>query len=123
VGLLLRAKGNIESMKNFETPRSEEMALSTGNHNHSMPERLFKDLVVLMKNNDGIKILTNIQIAALHLACMFKGISNTDNRLVNSFLTLQKHSSHYQMSTDRSKFTCRARKLVLAFFFLIFFFF
>jgi len=51
-----------------------------------MPVKLLKDLFALSNNQDGIKILNNVVIAALHMACMFKGTAERAERLVNLFV-------------------------------------
>jgi len=38
-----------------------------------MPVKLLKDLFTSLKNQNSIKVLSNVMIAAQHMACMFKG--------------------------------------------------
>ena len=52
----------------------------------SIPVKLLKDIFALSNNQDGIKILNNVVIAALHMACMFKGTAERAEQLVNLFV-------------------------------------
>jgi hypothetical protein len=45
---------------------------STNTPTPSLPFRLLSGLSTLKKNSDAIKLLNNVQVAALHLACMFE---------------------------------------------------
>ena len=47
-----------------------------------MTVRLLKDLFLMMKNQDAMRII-NVVTAALHLACIFKGTAFTEGRLVS----------------------------------------
>ena len=40
------------------------------------------DLYNLSKNQQALKVLGNIQLAALHIACMMKGTVSSGDRLV-----------------------------------------
>ncbi len=86
VTLLHNAKAKIQSLEVYETPLAhgadEASALSIIHPAGSMPLKLLKDLVALSKNQDALKVLSNILIAALHLACMLRGTANKDDRLV-----------------------------------------
>ena len=77
-----------------------------------MPLKLLKDLFALSKNQDALKLLNNIVIAALHLACMFKGTADRDDRLVKFVIP----SEHDHLSTltklGHSKFTLGAQAMV-----------
>jgi hypothetical protein len=44
--------------------------ISTTSSTRSMPFRLLSGFMVLTKNTEAIKLLTNVQTAAMHLACM-----------------------------------------------------
>jgi hypothetical protein len=83
VALLLKARGKIESLEVYDVSRTNaDNAVSTTVGTRSVPLTLLKDLFVLSKNNDALKILSNVVTAALHLACMLKGNDNVDGRLV-----------------------------------------
>ena len=78
--LLHNAKAKIQSLEVYETPLAhgadEASALSIIHPARSMLLKLLKDLVALSKNQDALKVLSNILIAALHLACMLRGTAN-----------------------------------------------
>jgi hypothetical protein len=99
VKLLREAKSKIESLQIFETsPASgtdEDSALTTTISAGLMPLNLFKGYFKLSKNEDALKVLCNIQIAALHLACMFKGTATSDDRLVKFLSLAATLSRHY----------------------------
>ena len=88
--LLKNAKMKVESLKIYETNQvpssNEEGILSTPNPTASLPLKLLKDLVSLQKNHDALKVLNNMSIAALHLACMLQGTANREDRLVINLL-------------------------------------
>ena len=71
----------------------------------SMPVKLLKDLVALSKNKDGLNVLTNVVIAALHIACMLKGTADSADRLVSLFIPTLIVSLFTPLELGRSKLT------------------
>ncbi len=60
--------------------------ISTTNSNRSMPFRLLSGFMVLNKNTEAIKLLTNVQTAALHVACMLTANRGSIKELVSIHL-------------------------------------
>jgi hypothetical protein len=86
VALLNKAKGSIESLDTYNVPlqvtdADADGAPSTTQPGVLMTKKLLLDLYGLSKNKKGLKVLENVQIAALHVACMIKGKTG-GNRLV-----------------------------------------
>jgi hypothetical protein len=63
------------------TDADADGAPSTTQPGVPMTKKLLLDLYGLLKNKKGLKVLENVQIAALHVACMIKGTMG-GNRLV-----------------------------------------
>jgi len=84
VALLHKAKGTIETMSRYGPWSVELKALSTTGNAGPVTVHLLKELFVLSKNDQAVKILYNVVTAALHLACMLDAASSTGDRLVLS---------------------------------------
>ena len=85
VALLLKAKATIETMFRYGPSSVEHNALSTTGNAGPVTVQLLKELFVLSKNGQAVKILYNVVTAALHLACMLDASSSTSGRLVLFF--------------------------------------
>ena len=106
VTMLRNAKTKIESLKVYETSiaADEVGALSTKNPTASLPVKLLKDLFILSKNQDALKVLNNISIAALHLACMLRGTANSDDHLVIRFFAQGSYTHQIQLGRSEPTF-------------------
>jgi len=88
VKLLNEAKLKITSLDFYkDSPTDESSALATTTPNLPLPLKLIRDFFLMSKHQEAIKLLQNFQIAAMHLACMFRGAANTDDQLV-SFISI-----------------------------------
>jgi hypothetical protein len=77
--LLNNAKGTVESLKHYDSPGN---STDGANATDPLTKKLLKDLFNLSKHKEALKVLGNIQLAALHVACMMKGTVGSGNRLV-----------------------------------------
>jgi len=76
------AKATINTLKDFSLP-ADINGPPTTLEADLIPTQLLRQLFTLSKNNEALNILFNIVIAALHLACIFKGTALTSGRLVS----------------------------------------
>jgi hypothetical protein len=87
VSLLTKAKSSVETLKRYNAPEhstDEHSALSPTQPTVLLTVKLLRGLYAVSRNQDAIKVLHNVQLAALHLACMLKGTSqDVGNRLVS----------------------------------------
>jgi hypothetical protein len=97
VTLLNKAKESVESLDSYNrllrsTDAGDNIAVPPTAPSILMTKKLLLELYRLMKNKKGLKILENVKIAALHVACMIKG-TGSGNRLVRSLSSFIKVAS------------------------------
>jgi hypothetical protein len=93
VFLLHDAKSKMESLDYYKdssltVDTSQENALTTTKPDLPPPLKLIKGLFLLSRHKESVNVLTNIQIAALHLSYMFRSAANRDNRVAGFFFIL-----------------------------------
>lgn len=81
--LLLKAKGTLETMEVYKSSPSTEASPAATAAGDGITVSLLKELFLLSKNQDALRILVNIVTAALHVACMLKGSDCMQGRLVS----------------------------------------
>ncbi len=88
VKFLCNARAKVQSLADYErsSATAENHALIVTHPTRSMLVKLLKDLFALLRNQDALKVLNNVVIVALHLACMFKGTTERTDWLVSCLI-------------------------------------
>ena len=73
-----KTRGSVESLDSYNRPQhltgtNDIIVVPLTVQSMLMTKKLLLDLYRLMKNKKALKILENVQIAVLHVACMIQG--------------------------------------------------
>ena len=95
VKLLQDGKSTLKTLEFYKEALSSPPSLEEGPATNMItPLNLVKGLYMFSKHKDALNLLHNVQLAALHLSCMFVGTACKDNRLVNRIASFNAENYH-----------------------------